>query len=432
MKCVKCYREIGDKMKFCNYCGAKQPFNRKNYENAHPELADARSDEENKLGVKLNIPIIEPIIEPEVQPEPLEEAKLGTPEQPLQEAQLATPEQPLVEAQLEPVQETQPEPLVEAQPEPLVEAQLEPEPVVDIQPEEPQQPLEEAQLDEPEMPQEVTEPEPLEEAQLEPIEEAQPEPVVEIQPEEPQQPLEETQLDEPEPLQETEPEPLEEAQLEPIEEPQLEPVQEALHDEPKEPQREMQAEDYARAVRIAELEDSNATLEKENADLEAQMLKYKQASGKFKLFSIVAAVVALLGLGLGAFSLLNKGNESQDSTAESAGHEFPEFTYYGELVNGEPNGYGLAVYKSGDPDNRKFYVGKFEAGKRVDDNAMLLYNDGNFFYGKINDEFWEKGVAYRKAENCHFEGTFDKNAPYTGTWYVHKMNYKMNNGKENK
>ncbi len=384
MKCVKCYREIGDKMKFCNYCGAKQPFNRKNYENAHPELADARSDEENKLGVKLNIPIIEPIIEPEVQPEPLEEAKLGTPEQPLQEAQLATPEQPLVEAQLEPVQETQPEPLVEAQPEPLVEAQLEPEPVVDIQPEEPQQPLEE------------------------------------------------TQLDEPEPLQETEPEPLEEAQLEPIEEPQLEPVQEALHDEPKEPQREMQAEDYARAVRIAELEDSNATLEKENADLEAQMLKYKQASGKFKLFSIVAAVVALLGLGLGAFSLLNKGNESQDSTAESAGHEFPEFTYYGELVNGEPNGYGLAVYKSGDPDNRKFYVGKFEAGKRVDDNAMLLYNDGNFFYGKINDEFWEKGVAYRKAENCHFEGTFDKNAPYTGTWYVHKMNYKMNNGKENK
>ena len=426
MKCVKCYREIGDKMKFCNYCGAKQPFNRKNYENAHPELADARSDEENKLGVKLNIPIIEPIIEPEVQPEPLEEAKLGTPEQPLQEAQL---EQPLVEAQLEPVQETQPETVVEALPAepnaPLQEAQ--PEPMVEIQPEEPQQPLEEAQLDEPE---------PLEEAQLEPIEEPQPEPVVEIQPEEPQQPLEEAQLDEPEPLQETEPEPLEEAQLEPIEEPQPEPVQETLHDEPKEPQREMQAEDYARAVRIAELEDSNATLEQENADLEAQMLKYKQASGKFKLFSIVAAVVALLGLGLGAFSLFNKGNESQDSTAESAGHEFPEFTYYGELVNGEPNGYGLAVFKPGDPDNRKFYVGKFEAGKRVDDNAMLLYNNGNFFYGKINDEFWEKGIFYDKTENNHFEGSFDKDPsdqnkimPYTGTWYEHKMNYTIKNGK---
>ncbi len=414
MKCVKCYREIGDKMKFCNYCGAKQPFNRKNYENAHPELADARSDEENKLGVKLNIPIIEPIIEPEVQPKPLEEAKLGTPEQPLQEAQLDTPKQP------------------------LVEAQLEPEPLVDIQPEEPQQPLEEAQLDEPEPLEEaqLDEPEPLEEAQLEPIEEAQPEPAVEIQPEEPQQPLEEAQLDEPEPLQETEPEPLEEAPLEPIEEPQPEPEQETLHDEPKEPQREMQAEDYARAVRIAELEDSNATLEKENADLEAQMLKYKQASGKFKLFSIVAAVVALLGLGLGAFSLLNKGNESQDSTAESAGHEFPEFTYYGELVNGEPNGYGLAVFKPGDPDNRKFYVGKFEAGKRVDDNAMLLYNNGNFFYGKINDEIWEKGIFYDKTENNHFEGSFDKDPsdqnkimPYTGTWYEHKMNYTIKNGK---
>ena len=391
MKCVKCYREIGDKMKFCNYCGAKQPFNRKNYENAHPELADARSDEENKLGVKLNIPIIEPIIEPEVQPEPLEEAKLGklgTPEQPLQEAQL---EQPLVEAQLEPVQETQPEPLVEAQLDepnaPLQEAQ--PEPLVDIQPEEPQQPLEEAKLDEPEMPQEVTEPEPLEEAPLEPIEEPQPA-----------------------------------------------PVQETLHDEPKEPQREMQAEDYARAVRIAELEDSNATLEKENADLEAQMLKYKQASGKFKLFSIVAAVVALLGLGLGAFSLFNKGNESQDSTAESAGHEFPEFTYYGELVNGEPNGYGLAVFKPGDPDSRKFYVGKFEAGKKVDDNAMLLYNDGRFFYGKINDELLEKGILYFQTENNHFEGSFDKDPsdqnkiiPYTGTWYKHEVFVTIKNGK---
>lgn len=414
MKCVKCYREIGDKMKFCNYCGAKQPFNRKNYENAHPELADARSDEENKLGVKLNIPIIEPIIEPEVQPEPLEEAKLGTPEQPLQEAQLATPEQPLVEAQLDepnvPLQETQPEPVAE------------------IQPEEPQQPLEEAQLDEPE---------PLEKAQLEPIEEPQPEPVVEIQPEEHQQPLEEAQLDEPDmPLEVTKTEPLEEAPLEPIEEPQPEPVQETLHDEPKEPQREMQAEDYARAVRIAELEDSNATLEQENADIEAQMLKYKQASGKFKLFSIVAAVVALLGLGLGAFSLLNKGNESQDSTAESAGHEFPEFTYYGELVNGEPNGYGLAVFKPGDPDKRKFYVGKFEAGKRVDDNAMLLYNDGRFFYGKINDELLEKGILYFQTENNHFEGTFDKDPsdqneiiPYTGTWYKHEVFVTIKNGK---
>ena len=135
-------------------------------------------------------------------------------------------------------------------------------------------------------------------------------------------------------------------------------------------------------------------------------------------------------------NLLNKGNESQDSTAESAGHEFPEFTYYGELVNGEPNGYGLAVFKPGDPDNRKFYVGKFEAGKRVDDNAMLLYNDGRFFYGKINDELLEKGILYFQTENNHFEGTFDKDPsdqneiiPYTGTWYKHEVFVTIKNGK---
>ena len=46
MKCVKCYREIDEHLKFCTYCGAKQPVDRAAYEQEHPELAEALSDDE--------------------------------------------------------------------------------------------------------------------------------------------------------------------------------------------------------------------------------------------------------------------------------------------------------------------------------------------------------------------------------------------------
>ena len=46
MKCVKCYREIDEHLKFCTYCGAKQPVDREAYEREHPELAEALSDDE--------------------------------------------------------------------------------------------------------------------------------------------------------------------------------------------------------------------------------------------------------------------------------------------------------------------------------------------------------------------------------------------------
>lgn len=45
MKCINCYREIDDNMKFCNFCGAKQPLDRVAYEQDHPELADALSQD---------------------------------------------------------------------------------------------------------------------------------------------------------------------------------------------------------------------------------------------------------------------------------------------------------------------------------------------------------------------------------------------------
>ena len=49
MKCIHCYREIDEHLKFCTYCGAKQPLDRAAYEREHPELAEAVSEEEDKL-----------------------------------------------------------------------------------------------------------------------------------------------------------------------------------------------------------------------------------------------------------------------------------------------------------------------------------------------------------------------------------------------
>ena len=46
MKCINCFREIDDSLKFCNFCGTKQPADREAYESEHPELFGALSDED--------------------------------------------------------------------------------------------------------------------------------------------------------------------------------------------------------------------------------------------------------------------------------------------------------------------------------------------------------------------------------------------------
>ena len=46
MKCIKCFREIDDGLKFCPKCGAMQPLDREAYEHDHPELVYAEPEEE--------------------------------------------------------------------------------------------------------------------------------------------------------------------------------------------------------------------------------------------------------------------------------------------------------------------------------------------------------------------------------------------------
>lgn len=54
MKCINCFREIDDGLKFCPKCGFKQPDDREAYELEHPELADAIPEEDILEKMKLS------------------------------------------------------------------------------------------------------------------------------------------------------------------------------------------------------------------------------------------------------------------------------------------------------------------------------------------------------------------------------------------
>ena len=75
MKCIKCYREIDDGLKFCPKCGFMQPIDRAAYEREHPELAVAKpNDEMPDVVSKLNnqpsdVGYIVPPLPPELPPE---------------------------------------------------------------------------------------------------------------------------------------------------------------------------------------------------------------------------------------------------------------------------------------------------------------------------------------------------------------------------
>ena len=71
MKCIHCYREIEEGIKFCNYCGTMQPLDREAYEKEHPELAEAISDDEMNRLIEDNVePPGIPDEEPQQQEQP--------------------------------------------------------------------------------------------------------------------------------------------------------------------------------------------------------------------------------------------------------------------------------------------------------------------------------------------------------------------------
>lgn len=73
---------------------------------------------------------------------------------------------------------------------------------------------------------------------------------------------------------------------------------------------------------------------------------------------------------------------------------------------------GTATYADG-----RVYQGKFKNSCRNDSNAVLTLPNGDVFRGQFADDFLEKGRYTVKEDGYYFEGTYDKNQPWTGKWY---------------
>ncbi len=176
------------------------------------------------------------------------------------------------------------------------------------------------------------------------------------------------------------------------------------------------------SAKLAQSYKEKSELKNQVSELKSKVNKLQQQKRNTRWVGILAVATAILGLILW-FKVINP--------AEVTNKRLNEYNYYGPMVDGEPHGVGVAVYHPGDEYGRKFYIGRFVNGKRQDDNAMLLYDSGDFFYGEMDEDHWVKGTFYYNSENNHFTGTFDEdNEPYTGTWYEHQRDYDIKEKKQ--
>ncbi len=167
---------------------------------------------------------------------------------------------------------------------------------------------------------------------------------------------------------------------------------------------------------------------KENKELkkQCQSLKFRNTSllnkqRNTKWVGILSVAIAILGMIL-YFKVLNP--------SEVTHFETKNFIYYGPIKNHKPDGIGVAIYPTNDPDGRKYYIGKFVNGMRQDTAAFLFYQDGDYYYGSMTDDKWKGGILYMNSDNSHFKGTFKENKPYNGTWYDHREVYKLVDGEK--
>ncbi len=162
-----------------------------------------------------------------------------------------------------------------------------------------------------------------------------------------------------------------------------------------------------------------ANLGEQCKELRAEVSSLKRKQRNTTWVGVLSVAVLILGV-----VLWNKVLFPSEVTKKDMG----EYVYYGPILDGKPNGVGVAIYHEGDKDNRRFYYGNFTNGRRVDDHAMLFYNDGSYFYGKMEDDQWIMGL-FLDTEQEHFEGQFKENQPYDGVWYKHVKAQEVKNGK---
>lgn len=172
---------------------------------------------------------------------------------------------------------------------------------------------------------------------------------------------------------------------------------------------------------ISKLKSDIQNQKKQIADLSTQLTKAKAQQRNLIWVSILGAIILILGV-----VIWNKVLYPSEVTHYETG----EFVYYGPLKNNKPHGTGVAIYPKDDADGRKYYIGNFVDGERQDTAAILFYQDGDYYYGSMQGDKWDKGILYMNSDNSHFTGFFKDNEPYSGKWYDHKELYKLIDGQK--
>lgn len=174
------------------------------------------------------------------------------------------------------------------------------------------------------------------------------------------------------------------------------------------------------AQKLASLNRRNEELSRQNSELHGMVSTLRNKQRNTRWVSLLSIVVIVLFLIL-YFKVINPSEVSKYQTND--------FVYYGPIKNKRPDGEGVAFYPSDDADGRRYYIGHFVGGERQDSVAMLYYQNGDYFYGKMEGDKWDEGVYYSTSKKSHFEGTFVDNLPSDGIWYRHEEAYKIKNGR---
>lgn len=175
---------------------------------------------------------------------------------------------------------------------------------------------------------------------------------------------------------------------------------------------------------INQIREKNEEIEKLNKEKENLSSELKSANEKqrnMRWIGILVFILLIFGV-----VIWNKVLFPSEVTHKDTG----DFIYYGPMKNNKPDGIGIAIYKDNDPDERKYYIGKFVNGEREDENAILFYKDGDYYYGAMKGDKWKQGIWYSTSDSSHFKGDFKDNVPYTGTWYEHQRLYNIKEGKQ--
>jgi len=91
------------------------------------------------------------------------------------------------------------------------------------------------------------------------------------------------------------------------------------------------------------------------------------------------------------------------------------YSFSGEVVDNQPNGYGVLTYLKDVARDR--YEGNMVNGQCEDNSAVLFYKNGDIFRGAFRNGQFEIGTYYVNNSGEYFRGLFKNNKPWKGFWY---------------